>query len=157
MIGAHRNAAFLTLQGMDENDWRNAQEMWDRVRWSRSRVFESAAKAAVSMGIPESTYRQYERGPESSRFAVLDEEYAKTFAKKFKVNWVWLLTGVGEPFSTVDDGQAELINLYGKLEAPQRSLLLDLARNLAGTSANVVQVDLLPKRATVTRSTKSRA
>lgn len=109
------------------------------------------------MGIPESTYRQYERGPGTSRHATMDEEYAKTFGKKFKVNWVWLLTGAGEPFSNENAGQAELIHLYEKLDPPQRVLLLDLARNLATSTTNVVQVDLLPKRTQPRQSTKSRA
>jgi transcriptional regulator with XRE-family HTH domain len=107
-------------------------------------VFESAEAAAEALGMPGSTYRQYERGPDSSRFAHLDEEYARTFAKKFKVDWVWLLTGVGSPQGeTIDEASEELLDIYQRLGSTQQQLLIELARNMS-VPGNVVSVETLP-------------
>ena len=94
--------------------------------------------------MPGSTYRQYERGPDTSRFAHLDEEYARKFGKKFKVDWVWLLTGVGSPQTeTIDEASVELLDIYQRLGTSQQQLLIELARNMS-TPNNVVSVETLP-------------
>jgi len=84
---------------MADNSWRNL-ELWDRVKWSRKRVFESAAAAAEALGMKEGTYRCYERGPDSAKFIQLDYKHARPFAQAFKVRWEWLLDGTGEPWLT---------------------------------------------------------
>lgn len=43
------------------------------------------------------TYGAYEHRPDSSKHTRLDEQRAVQFARKFCVNWVWLLTGEGRP------------------------------------------------------------
>jgi transcriptional regulator with XRE-family HTH domain len=92
---------------MADNSWRNL-ELWDRVKWARSRRFESAAAAAEAVGMKEGTYRCYERGPDSAKFIRLDYHHARRFAQLFRVRWEWLLDGVGEPFLTkTKDGEEE--------------------------------------------------
>jgi uncharacterized damage-inducible protein DinB len=45
----------------------------------------------------ETTYSAYERRPDSSKHIPLNHQAAARFAKKFKVSWIWLLTGEGSP------------------------------------------------------------
>lgn len=139
---------------MTDNPWDSAKEPWQRVRWARKLVFDSAEAAAEALGMPGSTYRQYERGPDTSRFAHLDEEYARKFAKKFKVDWVWLLTGVGSPQTeAIDEASVELLDIYQRLGATQQQLLIELARNMS-TPSNVVSVETLPSAPTPRQSGK---
>jgi len=88
---------------MTDGSWRNL-ELWDRVKWARSRQFESAAAAAETLGMKEGTYRCYERGPDSAKFIRLDYAHARKFAQLFKIRWEWLLDGVGEPWLTQQKG-----------------------------------------------------
>lgn len=62
----------------------------NRLEKLRRERFASRRQAAVELGIPPTTYNQYETGErEFSRHAV-------RFAKFFRVNVEWLLTGRGE-------------------------------------------------------------
>jgi transcriptional regulator with XRE-family HTH domain len=100
---------------MADNSWREL-ELWDRVKWARTRRFESATAAAEALGMKEGTYRCYERGPESAKFIPLEYKHARHFAREFKVRWEWLLDGLGEPWLTPQaepdeiphDGQSEM-------------------------------------------------
>ncbi len=91
---------------MADNNWRNL-ELWERVKWARSRRFESAAAAAEALGMKEGTYRCYERGPDSAKFIPLEYNHAKVFAREFKVRWEWLLDGIGEPWLTKPSDEEE--------------------------------------------------
>ena len=84
---------------MADNSWRNL-EVWERVKWARSRHFDSASAAAEALGMKEGTYRCYERGPGSAKYIPLEYKHARSFARDFKVRWEWLLDGVGEPWLT---------------------------------------------------------
>lgn len=84
---------------MADNSWRNL-ELWERVKWARSRRFPSASAAADALGMEHGTYRCYERGPGSAKFIPLEYKHARQFAREFKVRWEWLLDGVGEPWLT---------------------------------------------------------
>src|SRR5271156_825744 len=84
---------------MADESWRGL-EVWERVKWSRRRVFGSAAAAAAAFDMRDGTYRCYERGPESAKYISLDFRHARRFAQVFKVRWEWLLDGVGEPWLT---------------------------------------------------------
>jgi transcriptional regulator with XRE-family HTH domain len=84
---------------MIDNSWRDL-ETWERVKWARAQCFETAAAAAGALDMEEGTYRCYERGPDSSKFIRLDYEHARKFARAFKVQWEWLLEGLGEPWLT---------------------------------------------------------
>jgi len=91
---------------MADNSWRNL-ELWERVKWARSRRFESATAAAATLGMKEGTYRCYERGPDSAKSIPLDYKHAKVFARDFKVRWEWLLDGLGEPWLTKPSGDEQ--------------------------------------------------
>lgn len=81
-------------------EWRELREGHERLTWARKRsLFETQRDAADSLGMNLNTYSAYEREPGKSKHTPLDHQAAIRFAKKFKVNWVWLLTGEGEPFS----------------------------------------------------------
>lgn len=84
---------------MADNSWRDL-ETWDRVKWARSRRYESAIAAAAALGMKDGTYRCYERGPDSAKFIALDYKHARLFAREFKVRWEWLLDDLGEPWLT---------------------------------------------------------
>jgi transcriptional regulator with XRE-family HTH domain len=126
---------------MADNNWRNL-ELWERVKWARSRRFESAAAAAEALGMKEGTYRCYERGPDSAKFIPLEYKHAKVFAREFKVRWEWLLDGIGEPWLTKPSDEEE-----AAAEGPGANLrrwreyrglsVAELAKK-AGTSAQVI-------------------
>jgi transcriptional regulator with XRE-family HTH domain len=81
---------------MDDR-WRNCEGSWDRLKWARMQRFDTARDAAESLGMKEGTYSAYERRPDSSKHIALNHQAAAKFAKKFKVSWIWLLTGEGTP------------------------------------------------------------
>src|ERR1700733_9426313 len=89
---------------MANNSWKNL-ELPDRVKWARSRRFESAVAAAKALGMEPGTYRCYERGPGSAKFIRLDYDHAKLFAREFNVRWEWLLDDLGEPWLTESDAE----------------------------------------------------
>ncbi len=84
---------------MADTSWQRCEGTWDRLRWSRMHKtrFETAEAAAESLGMKAGTYRNFEREPGKSRHKPLDHQHAIRFAKKFRVNWIWLLTGEGSP------------------------------------------------------------
>lgn len=87
---------------MDDR-WKNASEPHERLRWARIQWQEAkgikpdAGAAAESLGVKPHTYRAYERPPGSSKHTRLDDQRAIQFARKFGVNWEWLLLGTGSP------------------------------------------------------------
>lgn len=85
--------------GMAKVDWRELDGGWARLKWARMNrsPFETAEAAAESMGMKAGTYRAYERPPDASKHIAVDHQAAAKFGKKFKVNWIWLLTGEGSP------------------------------------------------------------
>jgi transcriptional regulator with XRE-family HTH domain len=89
---------------MADSSWKDL-ELWERVKWARTRRFESATAAALSLGMKEGTYRCYERGPDSAKSIPLEYKHAKAFAREFKVRWEWLLDGLGEPWLTKADAE----------------------------------------------------
>jgi hypothetical protein len=73
------------------------------MRWQESNgVSPQAEAAADSLGIKPGTYRAYERRPGASKHIALDHQTAARFARKFAVNWTWLLTGEGSPDASDD-------------------------------------------------------
>jgi transcriptional regulator with XRE-family HTH domain len=91
---------------MADNSWKHL-ELWERVKWARSRRFASAVAAAEALGMKDGTYRCYERGPGSAKFITLEYHHAKQFAQEFKVRWEWLLDGRGEPWLTKQDAEPD--------------------------------------------------
>jgi len=67
---------------------------WGRLRWARERAdFKSPRAAAREYGWNENTYKEHERVG-GNRF---NEATARKYARAFRVNWTWLILGVGEP------------------------------------------------------------
>jgi transcriptional regulator with XRE-family HTH domain len=91
---------------MANNSWKHL-ELWDRVKWARSRHFASAVAAAEALGMKDGTYRCYERGPGSAKYITLDYRYAREFARTFEVRWEWLLDGLGVPWLNEEDADEE--------------------------------------------------
>lgn len=89
---------------MEDSSWIGLGEAHKRLKWARKRwqtklgVKPTGKAAAESLGMNEDTYTAYEREPDSSKHTPLDHQKAVLFARKFKVNWVWLLTGDESPF-----------------------------------------------------------
>lgn len=89
-------ASFYTVCAVDR-PWRDLRGTWERLRWARLKAgFEKAKDAADSLGVKPGTYRTYECDPTSEGREAPLSEYQR-FARKYKVNWVWLVSGEGSP------------------------------------------------------------
>ncbi len=110
---------------MADAEWSRLREPWERLRWARrhwqskSGGATTKAAAAESLGMQENTYSAYEREPGSSKHTDLDHQRAIQFADKFKVNWVWLLTGQESPFTRTPAQQRALDLMAGEDESDQ--------------------------------------
>lgn len=66
-----------------------------RLRSARKRAgFRTQTEFAESIDVPQPTYNQHERGTRGKNG--LDEVTAKKYAAALRVDWLWLLHGVGE-------------------------------------------------------------
>lgn len=109
-------------------------EPWKRLIWARKRwqrlagaVAGTAKEAALSLGMKEGTYRAYERAPDSSKHIPLDHQAAVQFGRKYKVSWVWLLTGEGSPFEVSNEFQDRVLKTMANLPDDQQAALADMA------------------------------
>lgn len=69
-------------------------ELHERLAWAREQAgYKSAADAARALGIPYPTYGGHENGAKGG-FRVDD---GLRYSKKFKVDFLWLMTGEGAP------------------------------------------------------------
>lgn len=128
------------------SEWQRLSDGWERLRWARMRwqseagaVNGSASDAARSLGMKDGTYRAYERPPGSSKHTPLDSQAAISFGRRFKVNWIWLLTGDGSPFdepTTLPPIQERAIKAMSQLSEAEQKAIADfaeaMARRLAG-------------------------
>jgi hypothetical protein len=121
-----------------EDQWRDIQEPWERLRWARIRwqkeagaVSATAAHAAESIGMKEGTYRAYERPPEQSKHTPLDSQRAIQFGRRFKVNWVWLLTGEGNPFDHLPTLQERVIRAMSDLSEDDQAAFAHMVERFA--------------------------
>jgi hypothetical protein len=119
--------------------WQDTEGTWDRLRWSRMRWQEenglspNAEAAAESIGLKPGTYRAYERRPDSSKHIALDHQTAARFAKKFGVNWTWLLTGEGQPLTAEPEltpNERRIINAYREAPEARRTAVADAIEQL---------------------------
>lgn len=124
---------------MADDSWRNL-ELWDRVKWARSRRFESATAAAAALDMKEGTYRCYERGPDSAKFIRLEYHHAKLFAQLFGVRWEWLLDDDGEPWLSGEADEELSATPVNNLRIwrEYRGLTVAELAKKAGTSAQVI-------------------
>lgn len=63
--------------------------------------FRSAAEFARNLGVPEVSYRAHESGLRG-----FGEPQARRYAGVLNANWVWLLTGTGDPYNVEPEGEA---------------------------------------------------
>jgi phage repressor protein C with HTH and peptisase S24 domain len=71
-------------------------EMHERLMWARKEAgYETAREAAAALGVTESTYMGHENGFRGFKSS------AEIYARKFKVNLEWLLTGRGSPYKNM--------------------------------------------------------
>lgn len=86
--------------------------------------------AADSLGMQENTYSAYERPPGTSKHTALDHHRAIQFGRKFKINWVWILTGEGTPYARTPAEERAAQLLAEATEAEQEMALDVLAAAL---------------------------
>lgn len=115
----------------DDGRWSECRGTWDRLRWARMLRFDTAEAAAESLGLKANTYRTYERRPDSSKHTALDHQNAAKFAKKFKVSWVWLLTGEGGPFDDqLPEAQQRVLSAMQDAPAEKQAVVADMIERL---------------------------
>jgi phage repressor protein C with HTH and peptisase S24 domain len=91
-------------------------EMHERLAWAREQAgFDSASDAAEALDIPAPTYLGHENGSRGFRGR------AEHYAKRFKVNLEWLLTGKGQP----KKGLARTTNAVGYIGAGAQVFPID--------------------------------
>lgn len=86
-----------------------------RLRWARKTAgFGSARAAAQARGWIVETYKTHENGSRLKKG--LSEEDGRKYARAFRVDLPWLMTGVGEPRRRIDkpgDGHAVIMGRIG--------------------------------------------
>lgn len=105
---------------MSEN-WVHLRNPWERIRWARLRAgYERGKDAAISLNIKPGTYRTYEVGKaDGGRAPSLSE--LQRIARKYKVSWVWLATGEGEPDQAPPDERlAQAAQRAGEIPADKQ-------------------------------------
>jgi len=104
-----------------DRDWTTQS---GRLRWARETSgLGSARSVAADRGWAMSTYITHENGTRLKKG--LSEEDARKYARTFRVNLGWLMTGVGEPRRAgveVNDGHAMVM---GRIGAGARVLVED--------------------------------
>lgn len=119
------------LWGMDETEWSRLREPWERLKWARrywqrqSGAASTASAAAESLGLQENTYSAYERSPDSSKHTTLDHQRAIEFGRKFKVSWVWLLSGEETPFARTP-AQTRAVELMATVSEGDQEEVVDI-------------------------------
>jgi len=98
--------------------WEDLADGWERLRWARIQAgFERAKDAADSVGVKPVTYRSYER-PEEQQGRKPPLPLLRQFAKRYRVSWVWLATGLGAPDSDDNaEGHPLLTSIQERVEA----------------------------------------
>lgn len=113
-----------------------------RLRWARQAAgYASAAIFARIAEVSEVTYRAYENGTRN-----LPEHAARELAQKLQVNWVWLLTGEGEPRATKKGRAGEASGAFSPFP-PAAPSEIDLAQGIAVRGAAALKRDV-PVRGT---------
>lgn len=119
------------IVGMDDSTWLELEHPWERVKWARTYwqrktgSATTARAAAESLHMGENTYTAYERSPDSSKHTPLDHQRAVEFGRKFKVNWVWMLTGRETPFERTA-AQSRAIELMAQVDEDEQERVVDI-------------------------------
>ncbi|KQS86957.1 hypothetical protein [Rhizobium sp. Leaf383] len=97
-------------------------------RLMRARIdagFETAVQAAAAVGVPYPTYAGHENG--SSGFRA---DKGEIYAKKFKVRFEWLMSGVG-PQKDLASKYREILLTFDSLPPDLQESYADVLRKLA--------------------------
>lgn len=124
-----------------EESWRQIEtgedHAWERLQWARRHMtkFETAQDAAISMGVKPDTYRAYERPPHASKHIPLGHQMAAKIGKKYKVNWVWLLTGDETPdiAERLTPAQREIMGVTKEASPEQQQSILAVIQAMLRT------------------------
>lgn len=119
------------IAAMDDSSWIGLREAWERLKWARlywqnrTGSARTGAAAAASLGMEENTYTAYERPPTASKSTPLTHQRAIQFGKKFKVNWVWILSGEETPFERTD-AQNRAVELMSAVSEADQEQVVDI-------------------------------
>lgn len=110
------------VPGMDKKpDWSTQST---RLRWARMTAgFESARSAAAGRGWVVETYKTHENGTRLKKG--LSEDDARKYARAFRVDLSWLMTGAGEPRRRPDEGAPGSAIIVGRIGAGAKVLIED--------------------------------
>lgn len=97
----------------------------DRLREARKQRYDSAADAARAFGWTVSTYTHHENGTRE-----YDHAQAQKYGRAFRVNWIWLLTGV-DPRIEIDPDEATVLDLMANMTPEEREQAVAVLRALA--------------------------
>lgn len=129
---------FGNFVAMAKADWQELDGGWERLKWSRMTrsPFETAEAAAESLGMKAGTYRAYERPPHASKHIAVDHQAAAKFGRKFKVNWIWLLTGEGTPDTPdITPAQERMLNATRGASAEEQARAADVVEAMLNKGA----------------------
>ena len=86
----------------------------DRLAWARRRAgFERAQHAAEAFDWNVNTYKSHDNGIRADARGP-SEEVAKRYARAFRIDWVWLMLGIGSPEAK------DIAHLAGRIGAGAR-------------------------------------
>lgn len=126
---------------MNSGDWSNLRDPWERLRWARlhwqtqAGGATTATAAAESLGMQQNTYTAYERAPDASKHTPIDHQRAMQFGRKFKVNWVWILTGEETPFNRTP-AQVRAVELLAEAPEAAQEEMVDMLEALVRRRAS---------------------
>jgi hypothetical protein len=149
------NVTPRNVRRMKHNDWQRLDGSWSRLKWAREHWQRTndqplnAAAAAKSLQMEEGTYRAYERPPEASKHTPLNYEMAQKFARKFHVNWPWLLHKRGSPFDLEQPSAPMVIMIKAEFDSESQSWWAEAdvdERNTLTTGATTLEelLDRIP-------------
>ena len=127
------------LADMDDSTWLELEHPWERVKWARlywqgkNGSATTAKAAAESMAMEENTYSAYERPPgdpaTKRKSTPINHQRAIQFGKKFKVNWVWILTGEETPFERTE-AQTRAVELMAALDEENQERVVGVVEDV---------------------------
>lgn len=108
--------------------------MKDRIKAIRKEVGLTQTDFGKRIGVKGNTITGYETGLRNPSDAILN-----SICREFNVNEVWLRTGEGEPFSTIDENDRYIINL-GKLAGVDNEFIKNAVNFIAETEPEKLKV-----------------
>lgn len=118
--------------------WQETEGAHERLKWARTywqlragTYNKTAAEAAKRLSMLPGTYRAYERAPDASKAIKLEHQQAIFFARKFNIDWHWLLLGEGTPFDgQLSDAQAKVVEEMAQLDDAEQKRIADAVADM---------------------------